>query len=34
VNSAFGISPATAAVTTTQPATVTSTNAVPGYSGS
>ena len=34
VNSTFGISPATAAVTTTQPATVTSTNAVPGYSGS
>jgi hypothetical protein len=30
VNSAFGISPATAAVTTTQPATVTLTNAVPG----
>ena len=30
VNSAFGISPATAAVTTTQPATVTSTNALPG----
>ena len=30
VNSAFGISPATAAVTTTQPDTVTSTNALPG----
>ena len=30
VNSAFGISPATAAVTTTQPATVTSTIALPG----
>jgi hypothetical protein len=30
VNSAFGISSATAAVTTTQPATVTSTNALPG----
>jgi len=30
VNSAFGISPATAAVTTTHPATVTSTNALPG----
>jgi hypothetical protein len=30
VTSAFGISPATAAVTTTQPATVTSTNALPG----
>jgi len=30
VNSAFGISPATPAVTTTQPATVTSTNASPG----
>jgi hypothetical protein len=30
VTSAFGISPATAAVTSTQPATVTSTNALPG----
>ena len=30
VNSAFGIFPATAAVTKTQPATVTSTNALPG----
>ena len=30
VNSAFGISPATAAVTTTRPATVTSTNALRG----
>jgi len=30
VNSAFGISPATAAATTTQTATVTSTNALPG----
>jgi len=30
VTSAFGISPATAAVKTTQPATVTSTNAPPG----
>jgi hypothetical protein len=30
VNSAFDISPATAAVTTNQPATVTSTNALPG----